>query len=190
MLTSPSRPLLLTRRRTYVLALVLGAATALLASAPALGVATLIDTPAIQMANVQHSPAIAIDPDLPSLAAVAADDGTVAPPPHTATASTVDWTAGWSAPGTLPHSGSTSAGQPDLAWGIDGTTQRNVYAVELGSQSSSLCMVNAGVYLSASTDGGATYAKALPDTPPGSNLTEAVEPANVIDRPQGPESVA
>ena len=70
---------------------------------------------------MQHSPAIAIDPAVPAPRRSPQTTARVSPPPHTATASTADWSAVWSAPGSLPHSGSTSAGQADVAWGIDGT---------------------------------------------------------------------
>jgi hypothetical protein len=170
--------------------LVVGAAAVLLASAPALGAAWLsTETIALSAANIQHSAAIAVDPAAPSRAAVVADDGTFAPPPRTATATTTDWSLGWSPPSVLPHSGSTSAGQADIAWGVDGAGTQNVYAVELGSSSNSLCTPSSGVFFSASSDGGANYDPALP-VANGSGLSEVIEPAIAVDRSSGRVYVA
>ena len=175
------------RRRPHVLAFVSGAAAALFLAAPAFAGPTLIETTALSGPFIQHSPAIAIDPTNPLLAAVVADDGTVAPPPHTATASTTDWTyspSAWGAAGTIPHSGSTSAGQGDVAWGIDDPTHQNVYAVELGSSAGSLCTPSSGIFLSSSQDGGNTFDFALPVTAPAdaSNSSEEIEPSIALDR--------
>src|ERR1700716_2913224 len=108
------RPPLLMRRKPHVLWIVVGAAAALLLSAPALGAGVLsTETAALSSANPQQSPAIAIDPAAPLRLALAADDGAFAPP-RTTTTSTLDWTAGvWTAPGFISHSGPTTAGQPD-----------------------------------------------------------------------------
>ena len=127
------------RRRSHVLVLVIGAAAALLCSAPALGAAWLLGRSSTALGGagtIQQSPAIATIPGRPTLAAVVADDGTGAwrntrpqRPPPAAPGRAV----GWSVPGSFPHSGSTSAGQADIAWGIDAGTDRNVYAVDIGS---------------------------------------------------------
>jgi Bacterial Ig domain/PKD domain len=174
------------RRRTQVLVLIFGAAAALLVSAPALGAPTLIETNALFAANIQHSPAIAIDPSAPSRAVVMADDGTIAPPPHTVMTTTTNWAiqANWAAAEELTHSGSFTAGQPALAWGIDGAGTQNVYAVDLGSSGGSLCMPASGIFFSASDDGGLNY-----DTPlsvaNGSTVSQLVEPAIAVDRTLG-----
>ena len=108
----------------------------LLLSAPALG--------AVVAVGRDHALAAAEHPAEPGdrrrsagaacAAVVAADDGTIAPPPHTRAASSAPTgRRRWSAPGSLPHAGSTSAGQADVAWGIDERARTNVYAVELGS---------------------------------------------------------
>ena len=172
------------RPRSHVLVLFIGAATVLLVSAPALGAAWLSpETAALSGAGtIQQSPAIAIDPAAPALAAVVADDGTTGMQyPTTATAATLDWSVGWTGPGSLVHSGSTGAGQADIAWGIDAGADRNVFAVDVGSSGGSLCNVNAGVFFWASSNGGATYPDFLPVSAP-SNLSQAVEPAIAVQR--------
>src|SRR4051794_31364815 len=139
------------RPRPHVLVLVIGAAVALLVSAPALGAAWLSpEIAALSAPQIEHSPAIAIDP-AGTRAAVVADDGLIAPPPHTAAASTADWSTAWSAPTSLPHSGSTSAGQADVAWGMPGSP--NVYAVELGSNGGNpyFCNSQSGIFFSNSS---------------------------------------
>jgi hypothetical protein len=172
------------RPRTHALVLVVGAAAALLVSAPALGAAWLSPelTALSGAGTIQQSPAIAVDPAAPLLAAVVADDGTSgAQFPTTATAAATDWSVAWAGPGSLSHSGSTGAGQADVAWGIDAGSDRNVYAVDVGSSGGSLCNVNAGVFLWASANGGVTYPDSLPVSAP-SNLSQAVEPAIAVAR--------
>ncbi|MDX6596966.1 MAG: large repetitive protein [Gaiellales bacterium] len=174
-----------------MLVLVIGAAVGLLVSAPALGAPTLIETAALTAAGIQHSPAIAVDPAA-TRAVVVADDGATAPPPQTTAVSTADWsTSAWSSPPTsLPHSsGSTSAGQADVAWGMAGTA--NVYAVELGrnSSSGSLCTSQSGIFFSASSTAGASYDSALVVTA-GSSFSQAIEPAIAVDRTVGRVYVA
>ena len=68
-------PSLLTRRRSQVFLLLIGAAVALLLSAPALGAGVLTtEQVAIGGAGAQQNPAIAVDPDAPLNAAVVAED--------------------------------------------------------------------------------------------------------------------
>lgn len=191
MLVARAGPSLLMRRRTHVLVLVIGAAAALLVSAPALGAAWLsTELTAINSAagTIQQSPAIAVDPAAPSFAAVVADDGSAGGPfPGTATANAADWSAGWAAvPGALSHSGTLPAGQADIAWGIDSVTDRNVYAVDLGSSMGgvpSLCNGGAGIFFWTSADGGATYPDVQAVNTPAmtpSNLKQVVEPALAV----------
>ena len=126
------------RPRLHVLVLVIGAAAVLLVSAPALGAAWLSpELPASSAAQIEHSPAIAVDPGT-ARAAVVADDGLVAPPPHTAAASTADWSTAWSGPTTRPH----SAGQADVAWAC----RSQSHAVELGSNAAVLCNSQSGIF--------------------------------------------
>jgi hypothetical protein len=179
------------RPRPHVLVLVIGAAAALLVSAPALGAPTLIETAALNGTGIQHSPAIAVDPAA-TRAAVVADDGSMTPAPQTAATSTADWsTITWGAPVLpLPHSSnSTSAGQADIAWGMPGTA--NVYAVELGRNNGlgGLCTINSGIFFSASGNGGLSYDSALP-VAAGSTLSQAIEPAIAVDRSIGRVYVA
>jgi hypothetical protein len=175
------------RPRPHVLVLVAGVAVALLVSAPALGAAWLSpEIAALSASQIEHSPAIAIDP-AGTRAAVVADDGLVAPPPHTAAASTADWSAAWSAPTALPHTGSTSAGQADVAWGMPGSA--NVYAVELGSNGGNLCNAQSGIFFSSSSDAGASYDSAL-IVAGNSTFSEAIEPAIAVDRSIGRVYVA
>jgi PKD domain/Bacterial Ig domain len=177
------------RRSPHVLAFVFGAAAVLLLAAPALaGPPPLTPEPEQSVqpsAGIQHSPAIAVDPAAPNRAVVAADDAAGAPPfASTTTGTTLDWTGAWSPGGTLQYSGSASAGQSDVAWGLDDpsalpTPEQNVYVVETGSSNGSphsLCSTNAGILFSASADGGATYETAIP-VDVGSTTTELVEPA-------------
>ncbi|MDX6629522.1 MAG: Bacterial Ig domain [Gaiellales bacterium] len=174
------------RRRPHVLVLVVGAAAALLLSAPALGAAWLSpETAALSNAGTQQSPAIATDPAAPLQAAVVADDGAFAPP-HTATTSTLDWSTGvWTAPGSIGHSGSTTAGAPDIAWGIDGAGEQNVYVAETGSASGGLfCNPGSGVFLSSSSNGGAAWSTAV-FVNSASNSSEVIEPAIAVDRGSG-----
>ena len=129
------------RPRPHVLVLVIGAAAALLVSAPALGAGWLsTELPALGgVGTIQQSPAIAVDPAAPSRAAVVADDGTAGGAfPRTATRA-VDWSADWAAAVERADvaaalAASTSAGQADVAWGIDRLAPSNVYAVEIGSR--------------------------------------------------------
>ena len=170
------------RRRPHVLLLVVGAAAALLLSAPALGAGFLSpESAALSSANPQQSPAIAIDPAAPLSLALAADDGAFTPP-HTTTTSTLDWSTGvWTPPQSINHStGSTTAGQPDIAWGIDGGGEQNVYAVETGSNGGIFCNMNSGVFLSSSTNGGAGWSTAVVVNS-ASNSSELVEPAIAVD---------
>ncbi|HET6174371.1 MAG TPA: PKD domain-containing protein [Gaiellales bacterium] len=170
--------------------LVVGAAAVLLLSAPALGAGVLTtEQIVISGAGGQQSPAIAVDPDSPLRAAVVAEDGSAPPPfPRTAVASTGDWSGAAWPPGALTHSGSTSAGQSDIAWGTDvpgapGT--QSVYLVEEDASAGSLCtMNNSGVFFSSSDDGGATWGVARAITS-GSTFTEAVEPTIAVDRASG-----
>ncbi len=171
----------------------MGAAVALLLSAPALGAGVLTtEQVAIGGAGAQQNPAIAIDPDAPLNAAVVAEDlsgGGLFP--RTVTASSLDWSgAAWPA-ATLPHPGqSPSAGQPDLAWGVDGSGSGSgpgpgsevVYLVEEASTNNSICTPgNDGVFFSSSDDGGAHWDTSLPVTT-GAARTETIEPAIAADR--------
>ena len=171
----------------------MGAAVALLLSAPALGAGVLTtEQVAIGGAGAQQNPAIAIDPDAPLNAAVVAEDlsgGGLFP--RTVTASSLDWSgAAWPA-ATLPHPGqSPSAGQPDLAWGVDGSGSGSgpgpgsevVYLVEEASTNNSICTPgNDGVFFSSSDDGGAHWDTSLPVTS-GAARTETIEPAIAADR--------
>ncbi|MDP9258128.1 MAG: hypothetical protein M3Q31_16480, partial [Actinomycetota bacterium] len=163
-----------------MLVLVVGAAAALLLSAPALGAAWLSpESAALSGANPQQSPAIATAPAAPLSLALVADDGAFAPP-HTTATSTLDWSTGaWNLPAGINHSGSTSAGQPDIAWGIDGSGAQNVDMVETGSSGGALCSPNAGVFLSTSANGGAGWSTALVVNS-ASNSSELVEPAIAV----------
>ncbi len=188
-MTTPSGLWLLMRRRSHVLVFAFGAAAALFPSAPALAAPPpwlSAELPAIASGGIQHSPSIAIDPADPVRAVVAADDGNTAPPfATTTTGTTTNWSVGWSPGGALQYAGSASAGQPDVAWGVDDpgalpTPEHNVYLVETGSSTGqSLCSTGAGILFSTSSDGGASYGTAIPvDT--GSSTapsTELVEPA-------------
>ena len=171
----------------------MGAAVTLLLSASALGAGVLTtEQVAIGGAGAQQNPAIAIDPDAPLNAAVVAEDlsgGGLFP--RTVTASSLDWSgAAWPA-ATLPHPGqSPSAGQPDLAWGVDGSGSGSgpgpgsevVYLVEEASTSNSICTPgNDGVFFSSSDDGGAHWDTSLPVTT-GASRTESIEPAIAADR--------
>jgi PKD domain len=182
-------PLLLMRRRPHVLVLVVGAAAALLLSAPALSAPPPWLSPEtaalFNPGTTQQSPAIAVDPDVPLSAAVVADDGGFSPP-HTATTSTADWsTGGWTPAGSINHSSSTTAGQPDIAWGIDGSGAQNVDLVETGSSlSGSLCNAAGGVFFSTSSNGGAGWNTAFVVNS-ASNSSELVEPAIAVDRGSG-----
>jgi hypothetical protein len=176
-----------------VLVIVVGAAAALLLSAPALGAGVLTtELPAITGNGAQQSAAIAVDPDNPLLAAVVADDGIFAPPnPRTATAAATDWSSAVTQVPAPSHSGSTSAGQPDIAWGIDnpssgqGSASENVYLVEEGSLGGSLCNgFNSGLFFSSSADGGQQWSLALP-VGSGSTSAESIEPAIAVDRSNG-----
>ena len=181
------------RRRPHVLVLIAGAAVALLLSAPALGAGVLsAELPAVTGPAAQQSAAIAVDPDAPLLAAVVADDGNPASPPRTATAAATDWSLAFTPIPAPNHSGSTSAGQADIAWGIDnpgsgpGSAAQNVYMVEDGtSMGGSLCTaVNSGVFFSSSDDGGQQWTLAL-QAGSGSTTTESIEPAIAVDRSNG-----
>jgi|KBSMisStaDraftv2_1062788.scaffolds.fasta_scaffold05049_6 hypothetical protein len=171
----------------------MGAAVTLLLSAPALGAGVLTtEQVAITGAGAQQNPAIAVDPDAPLNAAVVAEDlsgGGLFP--RTVTASALDWSgAAWPA-ATLPHPAqSPSAGQPDIAWGVDGGSggsgpgpgSENVYLVEEASTSNSICTPgNDGVFFSSSDDGGAHWDTSLPVTT-GAARTETIEPAIAADR--------
>ena len=171
----------------------MGAAVTLLLSAPALGAGVLTtEQVAIGGAGAQQNPAIAIDPDAPLNAAVVAEDlsgGGLFP--RTVTASALDWSgAAWPA-APLPHPGqSPSAGQPDLAWGVDGSGcgsgpgsgSEVVYLVEEASTNNSICTPgNDGVFFSSSDDGGAHWDTSLPVTT-GAARTETIEPAIAADR--------
>ena len=105
------------------------------------------------------------------------------------TASSIDWSgAAWPA-ASLPHPGqSPSAGQPDLAWGVDVTPAgprpgaEVVYLVEEASTSNSICTPgNDGVFFSSSDDGGAHWDTSLPVSS-GAAMTETIEPAIAADR--------
>jgi PKD domain/Bacterial Ig domain len=175
------------RRRPHVLVLVAGAAAVLLLSAPALGAGVLsTEQPVVVGAGAQQSPAVAIDPDAPLRAALVADDGTAAPPfPSTDVSSTTDWSSAVWPSATLPHSGSTSAGQPDIAWGIDGLGPPSVYLVEEGASGGSLCtLTSSGVFFSPSTNGGVTWNLAH-QISSGNGLSESIEPAIAVDRGSG-----
>jgi hypothetical protein len=178
------------RRRSHVLVFAFGAAAALLLSAPALSAPPpLAPEPELAVPptpGIQHSPSIAIDPADPVRAVVAADDGNAAPPfASTTTGTTTNWSVSWNPGGALQYSGSASAGQPDVAWGVDDpsvmpTPEHNVYLVETGSSTAqSLCSTGAGILLSTSSDGGASYGTAIPVDTGGSAApsTELVEPA-------------
>ena len=171
----------------------MGAAVTLLVSASALGAGVLTtEQVAIGGAGAQQNPAIAIDPDAPLNAAVVAEDlsgGGLFP--RTVTASSLDWSgAAWPA-ATLPHPGqSPSAGQPDLAWGVDGSGSGSgpgpgsevVYLVEEASTNNSICTPgNDGVFFSSSDDGGAHWDTSLPVTS-GASRIESIEPAIAADR--------
>jgi PKD domain/Bacterial Ig domain len=187
------------RRSPHVLAFVFGAAAVLLLAAPALaGPPPLIPEPEQSLpptAGIQHSPAIAVDPAAPNRAVVTSDDGNGPPPPpfaSTVSGATTDWTtASWTAGGMPQYSGA-SAGQADVAWGVDDpsalpTPEQNVYMVETGSSGGTpatrtLCSTDAGILFSASTDGGVSYTPANSAFPvdSGSNTTELVEPAIAV----------
>ena len=163
-----------------------GAAAALLLSAPALaGPPPLAPEPEQAVpptAGIQHSPSIAVDPADPVRAVVAADDGMAPPFATTVTGTTPNWSISWSQGGALHYTGSASAGQPDVAWGVDDPSSQNVYLVETGSTTGdNLCSTAAGILFSTSSDGGVSYGPgtAIPvDT--GSSTapsTELVEPA-------------
>ncbi|MDX6619814.1 MAG: hypothetical protein QOK36_2200 [Gaiellales bacterium] len=128
--------------------------------------------------GVEQSPALAIDPAAPLHALVAADSGN-ASPPSAFIGTSADWTTSWSAGGALQYtgSGSTSAGQADVAWGADVGSGLDVYAVDQGSTTGThtLCSANAGIFFSASDNGGASFDTALP-VDVGSSTTELVEP--------------
>ena len=174
----------------------MGAAVTLLVSASALGAGVLTtEQVAIGGAGAQQNPAIAIDPDAPLNAAVVAEDlsgGGLFP--RTVTASSLDWSgAAWPA-ATLPHPGqSPSAGQPDLAWGVDGSGSGSgpgpdsevVYLVEEASTSNSICTPgNDGVFFSSSDDGGAHWDTSLPVTT--RRVEDRVDRAGDRSRPQHP----
>jgi hypothetical protein len=172
------------RRRPHVLLLVVGAAAALLLSAPALGAGVLsTEQTVIGGTGVQQSPAIAVDPAAPLTAAVVADDGNVALPfPRTDVAHTADWTSAVWPAAAVPHSGSTSAGQADIAWGIDGVGTQNAYLIEEDASSGSVCTnSNSGIYVSSTSDGGGTWGLAH-QISSGSTLTESIEPSIAVDR--------
>ena len=173
------------RRRPHVLVLVVGAAAALLLSAPALSApgGLSMEQPVIGGAGAQQNPAIAVDPDAPLSAAVVADDSNVAAPfPRTGIAMTADWSSAVWPAATLPHSGSNSAGQADIAWGVDGGGNENVYLVEEDSSpGGSLCTASSGVYFSSSANGGATWDFARQESS-GSMLGQSIEPAIAVDR--------
>ncbi len=186
----------LTRLRPHLLLPVIGAAAALLLSAPALGAGTLTsEQVALTGGGIQQSPAIAVDPDAPLRAAVVADDGSAGGPfPRTTVASSTDWSSGPWPSSSLAHQGpSNSAGQPDIAWGIDhtGPTTQKVYLVEDASGSGgSLCTAfNSGIFFSSSDDGGAHWDTAL-QASSGSAFTQAIEPAIAADRSTGRVYVA
>jgi hypothetical protein len=178
-------PLLLMRRRPHVLVLVVGAAAALLLSAPALGAGVLTtEQTVIAGTGAQQNPAIAINPDAPSSAAVVADDGNTAPPfPRTVVAHAADWSSATWPAGSLVNAGSTAAGQSDIAWGVNGAGEQDVYLVEEASSGASLCQstINSGVFYSSSSDGGAIWDTPKPITS-GSNQTQSIEPAIAVDR--------
>jgi PKD domain len=179
------------RRRSHVFVLVVGAAAVLLLSAPALGDPTLVDTVALSAGSIQHSPAIAVDPDA-TRAAVVADNGMFAPPPRATATSTADWSVApgaWSPPVDLPHPSSTTAGQADIAWGIDTATEQNVYTVDLGSPGGGLCQATAVISLESSSNGGASYVfEGIVAS--ASTLSEVIEPAIAVDRAIGRVYVA
>ena len=178
------------RRKPHVLAIVVGAAAVLLLSAPALGAGVLsTETFALSGPQIQESPAIAIDPSSPAAAlsaAVVADEGPIA---HATATSSANWTAagGWSAETALPHTGSAPSGQADVVWGLDAGADRNVYAVDVGSSTASLC--NGDVQFWSSDNGGASYGSPLPVNIP-TNLSEGVEPAIAFDRARNRAYVA
>ena len=179
-------PLLLMRRSPHVLVLVVGAAAALLLSAPALSApgGLSVEQPVISGAGAQQNPAIAVDPDAPLSAAVVAEDSFVAAPfPRTDVASTLDWSSAVWPAATLQHSGSVSAGQADIAWGVDGGGNENVYLVEEdSSMGGSLCTASSsGVFFSSSANGGATWDFAR-QVSSGSILAQSIEPAIAVDR--------
>ena len=178
------------RRRSQVFLLLIGAAVTLLLSASALGAGVLTtEQVAIGGAGAQQNPAIAIDPDAPLNAAVVAEDlsgGGLFP--RTVTSSAVDWSgAAWPA-AALPHPGqSPSAGQPDIAWGVDvpnsgsGPGSENVYLVEEACTSNSVCTPgNDGMFFSSSDDGGTHWD--IPSVTTGAARTEErIEPAIAAD---------
>ncbi|MDP9255677.1 MAG: PKD domain-containing protein, partial [Actinomycetota bacterium] len=154
-------------------------------SAPALGAGVLsTEQTVIGGTGAQQNPAIAINPDAPLHAAVVADDtNTAGPFPRTDVATTADWSSAVWPAAALPHSGSTSAGQSDIAWGINSLGEQDVYLVEEDSLGGLLCQStsNSGVFYSFSSDGGANWDTAKPISS-GSSLTEAIEPAIAVDR--------
>ncbi len=173
------------RRRSHVLVLVVGAAAALLLSAPALSapppwLTNELAAPAAP--GIQHSPAIAVNPAAPGQAFVVADNGAggqTSPLASTTAGATLDWTTSWNPSGPLQYSGFASAGQPDTAWGPGQT----VYVAELGSTTGhSLCSSSAGILVSESADGGATFSPSDPASPidtgsSGAPSSELIEPA-------------
>lgn len=184
-MTTRAGPLLLMRRRSHVLVLVVGAAAALLLSAPALSapppwLTNELAAPAAP--GIQHSPAIAVNPAAPGQAFVVADNGAggqTSPLASTTAGATLDWTTSWNPSGPLQYSGFASAGQPDTAWGPGQT----VYVAELGSTTGhSLCSSSAGILVSESADGGATFSPSDPASPidtgsSGAPSSELIEPA-------------
>ena len=157
------------RRRPIILCFL---AAALLAGAPG----ALADPPATTVGvkvlgespDAQTGPTVAVNPVVSASAAAVAlgTDWRLGQfEPQTGDASgTIQGTTGatiWSDNGLMPSSTSSppavSGGSPDVVWGPG----NNVYAVELGRDSSDLtnpCSSTAGLYLSISTNGGASWA--------------------------------